>query len=471
MSDPPLFIVFGGTGDLMARKLLPALYRLGQQRRLGPRFTVLAVARSTDVDDAAYRRWAREALAAAGLDPDAAAAWCADRLYYHALGDQTAGDFARLRSRIEHLEAAHALAGNRVFYLAITPHAFSATIEHLGEAGLSAAPGWVRLVVEKPFGRDLASAQALNALLHRYFDEAQVYRIDHYLGKEAVQNLLVFRFANALFESVWNRDRIDRVEITTAETLGVEGRAAFYEETGALRDIVQNHLTQLLALTAMEVPVAFAADAIRDEKVKVLRAIEPIAPEAAVYGQYAAGTLGGEPVPAYRDEAGVDPASTTETYVALRLFVNNWRWQGVPFVLRTGKRLAERHTQVVVYFRRPPVHLFRDHDRCHVQRNRLVLRLQPDEGFDLHFEVKQPGQALELATERLHFRYSEAFGTLPDGYETLLGDVLAGDQTLFVRADEVEAAWRLYAPLVASPPAPQPYAAGSWGPAAAEALS
>ncbi|MGB6231869.1 MAG: glucose-6-phosphate dehydrogenase, partial [Candidatus Acidiferrales bacterium] len=330
--------------------------------------------------------------------------------------------------------------------------------------------GWVRLVIEKPFGRDLASAQALNKVVHENFEEKQVYRIDHYLGKETVQNLLVFRFANSLFEPQWNRDRIESVEITVAESLGVEHRAGYYEGAGALRDMIQNHLTQLATLTAMEVPEAFRADAIRREKVKVLHSVLPIRLEDVVLGQYAAGEIDGEDVAAYRDEPGVAKDSQTETFVALRLEIENWRWHGVPFFLRTGKRLPKRASQIVVNFRRPPVWIFKPFDGDTIQSNSLVIAIQPDEGFDLYFEIKAPGPGVRIQQSDLRFRYSDLFPPLPEAYETLLLDVLQGDMTLFVSDDWVEASWRLYTPLLENKPKVVPYAAGSWGPAEADAL-
>jgi glucose-6-phosphate 1-dehydrogenase len=355
-------------------------------------------------------------------------------------------------------------------YLALPPNAFPGTIEGLGNAGLNRSRGWTRLAIEKPFGRDLASARRLNLLVHRYFDESQVYRGDHYLGKESVQNLLAFRFGNALFESAWNRDHIRNVQITVAEELGVESRGAYYEETGALRDMMQNHLTQLLTLTAMEVPAAFEADSIRAEKVKVLRSVAPLNAEAVVFGQYGAGRVGRKALPAYRDAPDVAAKSKVETFVAMRVEIENWRWQGVPFFLRTGKRLARRVTEIAINFRSPPVALFRSIDAATPHTNVLLITLQPDEGFELSFEVKSPGDQFTLQTQRMQFRYAEAFGTLSTGYETLLLEVMQGDQTLFVHADETEAAWQLYTPLLRRPPQLHSYRAGGWGPAAAERL-
>jgi glucose-6-phosphate 1-dehydrogenase len=346
------------------------------------------------------------------------------------------------------------------------------TIENLGKVGLDESPGWTRVVVEKPFGHDLESARTLDDIVHQYFDESQIYRIDHYLGKETVQNLLVFRFANAMFESLWNRDHVESVQITVAEELGVETRAGYYDKAGALRDMVQSHLTQLLALVAMEVPSAFEASAIRAEKIKALRAIAPIKSEHVVFGQYAAGEIDGKPVPAYKDEDDVPSSSHTETFVALQLAIDNWRWQGVPFYLRTGKRLAERLTEIEIKFRRAPVWMFRTvHCEEQLHRNTLKLTLQPNEGFSLMFDVKVPGEPFRLHRTPLHFDYAEAFEVIPEAYQTLILEVLQGDQTLFVHADEVEASWALYTPLLEERRAVHPYESGSWGPPEADWLS
>lgn len=466
--EPHLFVVFGGTGDLMSRKLLPALYRLSKQGRLG-KSQILGVGRRADINDDQFRDWARDALAEMKESNDAGT-WCDKCLFYQPIREGKLPDYQALAGRIEDLERTSQLPGNRVFYLALPPSVFPDTIRGLGESGLNRSPGWTRLVIEKPFGHDLLSAEALNQLVHRYFDESQLYRIDHYLGKETVQNLLVFRFANTLFESAWNRDRIESVQITVAEDLGLEERAGYYDTTGALRDMVQNHLTQLLTLTAMEVPGTFEAQAIRYEKIKVLHALMPSSAKDAIFGQYAEGELNHRKIQGYLQEPGVDPHSQTETFVALRLWVANWRWQGVPFYLRTGKRLARQVTQIVVQFRCPPVSLFQPHHRCQIHSNSLIVTLQPNEGFDLCFEVKSPGQEITLQTQRLHFRYADAFGRLPDAYETLLLDILTGDQTLFVHADEVETAWRIYTPLLETKREVHPYRAGSWGPAQSDEL-
>jgi glucose-6-phosphate 1-dehydrogenase len=460
--QPHLFIVLGGRGDLMHRKLLPALYRLHLRGELPAQFAILGAARGA-VED--YPAWGLNALAAAGFTvDDKARRWCEEVLFYQSL----AGGYEALARRVAEIEQAKGLTGNRAIYFSLPPEAFPEAIEGLGAVGLNRSSGWTRLVVEKPFGRDLPSAQELNELVHRYFSEDQIYRIDHYLGKETVQNLLVFRFGNPIFEHMWHRDRIERVEITVAEKLGLEGRAGYYDKVGALRDMIQNHLTQLLALTAMEVPAAFEADAIRSEKVKVLRSIRSIRPEDVVFGQYTRGVIDGEEVVGYREEEGVAPGSTTETYVGIRLFINNWRWQGVPFILRTGKHLPARRAEIVVTFRCPPVNLFPG--MPDEPANQLVITIQPDEGFALSFKVKAPGSGFEAETQRLTFRYADVHGPLPEAYETLLEDVMRGDATLFVRADEVEAAWELYSPVLRAKPAPFPYPAGSWGPPEADRL-
>ena len=466
---PCLFVMFGGTGDLMQRKILPTLHKLASSGMLGKHFHILGIARDQSMTDAKFRDWGRRALAGTkGHSAKDIRQWCDTCLHFEPVNQSDPAAYERLAMRISQLEAATGLPGNRVFYLALPPGAFPVTIAALGVAGLNSSSGWTRLVIEKPFGRDLKSAQELNQVVHKYFAESQVYRIDHYLGKETVQNLLAFRFGNALFESSWNRDHIKSVQITVAEALGVEDRAGYYETAGALRDMVQNHLTQLLTITAMDAPATFEADAIRFEKVKVLRSITPITDDAVVFGQYGASrdkTLRG-----YKQEPGVAARSQTETFVALRLEVENWRWQGVPFILRTGKRMARRVTEIAIHFRKPPIALFRSLHGDNPHTNALVITLQPDEGFELSFEVKSPGDGFSLQTQRMAFRYAEAFGPLPDGYETLLMDVIEGDQTLFVHADEAEASWKLYTPLLEKKPKPHPYAAGSCGPKAADDL-
>jgi glucose-6-phosphate 1-dehydrogenase len=461
--DRHLFVIFGGTGDLAGRKLLPSLFRLISEEEARDKCVVLGVSRQ-DMGEAAYRDWARQALADSGVDDPSVGRWCEENLHHQALDGSSAG-FDALRERIESIEADRGLPGNRVFYLAIPPGAFTPTIEGLGASGLNRSDGWVRVVVEKPFGTDLESAQALNELLLSEFEESQVYRIDHYLGKATVQNLLTFRFTNPMFERLWNRDRVNRVEITVAEDLGIGGRAGYYERAGVVRDMVQNHLTQLLALVAMEPPNVFEADEIRDEKVKVVKAVAPIDPDDVVYGRYEAGSVHGEEVPGYLQEPGVSPASMTPTFVGIRLYVDSWRWQGIPFLLRTGKRLPQRSTLITVTFREPALCVFHGaRDDCIHEPDVLYIILEPDEGFSLRFNVKAPEKDATIDTQSLHFRYSDVYGKLPDAYQTLILDILEGDQTLFVRADEVEASWRIYDPLLALPPKLVGYAAGTWGP-------
>ena len=465
-----LFVILGGTGDLAARKLLPALRRLKEQDLLDADFRVLGVSRRTDLDDEGYRAWARDALPTDAGGADGLDSWCRGCLHYASLGSGTEEDFRSLARQISEIETEGGLSGNRTFYLSLPAEAFGPTIEGLGAAGLAGGPGWTRLVIEKPFGHDLTSARDLNKLLHRYFTEQQIYRIDHYLGKETVQNLMVFRFGNAIFEDLWNRDRIECVQITVAETLGVEERGAFYEQTGALRDIVQNHLIQVLALVAMEVPMAFAAGDIRHEKLKVLRSIRAPEPGDVVWGQYARGAGAAGEMTGYREEERVAPDSRVETYLAMRLYLDSWRWQGVPFYIRSGKRLDQKLTQIAVSFRRPPVCLFESMGSCLLHRNDLFITLQPDEGFTLQIDVKAPGTPLALQRVPLDFRYAEAFGSLPDAYETLLLDVFEGDQTLFVSADETEASWQLFDGVAKGQRTLHFYPAGSSGPQEADEL-
>lgn len=462
--DRHLFVILGGTGDLASRKLLPALHRLITENDIGDRCAILGAA-TTDMGDDGYRKWARDALQEAGIEGDALDAWNDDNVFYQPI-TRDPGTHADLRTRIEAIEKENGIPGNRAFYLALPPAAFGPAIVGLGEAGLNQSAGWTKLVIEKPIGTDLETARALNDTVHAHFDESQVYRIDHYLGKETVQNLLNFRFANPMFESIWNRDRIESVEITVAEDLGIGTRAAYYDKTGALRDMVQNHLTQLLALIAMEPPNSFDAERIRNEKVKVVEAIAPIETTNVVFGQYGPGSIGPDRVPGYRDEAGVPSDSKTPTFVGIKAYVNTWRWEGVPFVLRTGKRLPKRLTQIALTFHRPALCFFHSEAAsCEVHPNTLLITLQPEEGFSLAFNVKSPDHENRLDAQALHFSYGEAYRRLPDAYQTLILDVMQGDQTLFVRADEVEASWKLYDPLLDYRPEPYPYAAGTWGPA------
>lgn len=475
--EPSVFIIFGATGDLAKRKILPALWQLYSQGATAAGCAILGTSRDATIDDAKYRDIVVEAVRGAHKEADEAQvrAW-ADKWVFFQAADK---DLNPLKARLLEVEGSLGLPGNRAFYLSLPPAVFPGTVKHLGEIGLNRGPAgtWTRIVIEKPFGRDLATARALNEVVHSTFDEHQVYRIDHYLGKETVQNLLVFRFANAMFESVWDRDHVESVMITVAEELGVESRAGYYETAGALRDMVQSHLTQLLTLVAMEVPAAMDADSIRAEKLKVIRSVRPLSAGDAVLGQYEAGEINGKPVPGYRDEPGVAPDSRTDTFAAITLGIENWRWQGVPFYLRTGKRMPKRLTEIEIKFRRAPVWMFRgqasqqDTPGAELHRNTLLVTLQPDEGFSLFFDVKAPGEPFRIRRLPLHFNYAEAFQGSPEAYETLMRDVLVGDQTLFVHAAEVEASWALYAPLLDGRRAVYPYAAGTWGPAEASHLT
>ena len=480
---PATIVIFGASGDLTRRKLLPALYRLAAAQRLPPGFSIIGVAR-TPWNDHGFRQQFRDSLKEF-IQQTAGTSEVADslsrRLYYLAGEMDDPALYARLRECL----ATTGTEGGVLFYLAIPPTAYGVVIAQLGRAGLateSSPVDWRRVIVEKPFGRDLATARALNQQLHRHFQEEQVFRIDHYLGKETVQNLLVFRFANGMFEPIWNRRYIDHVQITAAETVGVERRAAYYETAGALRDMVQNHLMQLLTLVAMEPPTTFSAHSVRDRKMDALLSVQPIVDErtgdatAAVRAQYASGWVDGREVAGYREDEGVNAASTTETYVGLRVALDNWRWAGVPFYIRTGKRLPKRTTEIAIQFKRPPLEIFKRVSPSPVAPSLLIVNVQPDEGISLRFEAKLPGSRMQLAPVMMHFRYRTAFGgEIPEAYETLLLDALIGDSTLFARADFAETAWSLITPVHeawdAEHRAALPsYEAGEWGPVEADEL-
>jgi len=469
--EPHVFVIIGATGDLTRRKLLPALYHLRDQGILETRNTLIVGAALPEMGEDGFRLWAFEGLQKAGWRNEAELRlWCKECLYYQTLREGGPQDYEALARYIQELERTHHMPGNRVFYLALPPDTVPAAMEGLDQVGLLKSHGWVRVVFEKPFGHDFQSARDLNTTLHRYIEESQIYRIDHYLGKETVQNLLAFRFANPIFESLWNRDTIENVQITVAEDLGVEHRGAYYQQAGALRDMVQNHLTQLMTVVAMEVPVSFDAGALRNEKLKVLDSIAPITLQDVVFGQYTSWLVAGQTIPGYRQEPGVPKDSTMETYVALKAEIHNWRWKGVPFYLRTGKRLPRKLTQIAVTFREAPTQVFRSLDPGSIPPNKLLITLQPSEGFSLCFSVKSPGRPFQLSDHALQFDYEKAFGQLPEAYETLLRDVMIGDQTLFVSADFTERAWRLYDPLLTGDKSVHFYTAGTWGPIEADAL-
>ena len=479
--DPCAVVIFGASGDLTQRKLVPAFYQLARAERLPREFALVGFARHP-LDDADWRERLGNGVrrfAPKQWDQSAWERFSAGIHYLQGGYDGRDGSYQRLRSRLEELQRGRGAGDNVLFYLATPPAAYQPIVQGLAAAGLARpGTGWRRIVVEKPFGSDLASAQALNQALLSVFRESQIFRIDHYLGKETVQNILMLRFANAIFEPLWNQKYIDHVQITAAETLGTEDRAGYYDTTGALRDMVQNHLLQLLMLVAMEPPVELDAEAVRDEKAKVLRALRPWHGEfgaEVVRGQYTEGEIGGAPVAAYRQEKGVAPDSRTETFVALRVFIDNWRWAEVPFFLRVGKRLPKQATEIAIVFKRTPHSLFAKSGAAVPPPNVLVLRIQPNEGIGLRFEVKRPGIGVKLQPVVMDFAYRASFaGDSPSAYETLLLDALRGDGTLFTRRDEVEYAWRALEPLLAVWKRDAEtlgfYPAGSWGPPEAEAL-
>jgi len=481
-NEPCVIVMFGASGDLARRKLLPALYDLALHACLAPRFRLVGFAR-TEMNDDEFRRTAGEFLPKgdkAGADKGAQDEFLKQLQYFSGNYDDPEA-FRRLAQRLEELDSEGELGGNRLYYLATPPDVYPKVIEQLAKAGLArpkSAKSWTRVIIEKPFGHDLASARALNEKALSAFEESQTYRIDHYLGKETVQNLLVLRFGNGIFEPLWNRNYIDHVQITAAESLGVERRAAFYESAGALRDMIQSHVLQLTSLIAMEAPAAFDATSVRNEKIKVLQSIHPFTPDtiwkSVVRGQYGPGTIDGKAVPGYRQEPGVKPDSATETFVALKLQVDNWRWSGVPFYLRTGKRLKRGSTEVAIQFRQAPHMVFRGEN---VESNSLILNLQPDEGISLLFGAKAPGAKMQISEVTMDFEYRKAFGGVTrEAYATLLNDCIRGDATLFDRADSVEAAWALVDPIItawhgaSAPPFPN-YQAGSTGPRAADDLT
>ena len=483
-ADPCIMVIFGASGDLTRRKLIPALYNLAKAQLLSREFAIVGVAHGEMSSEDFRNKLSDDVRRYAGseIDPDIWE-WFTRRLYYMAAEFDDKDLYPKLKTTLEKLDKDHSTHGNYFFYLATAPHFFGSIVEQLAGAGLmdeSADHHWRRVIIEKPFGHDLESARTLNQQLLKVASESQIYRIDHYLGKETVQNILAFRFANGIFEPIWNRRYIDHVQITVAETVGVESRGSYYDAAGALRDMVPNHIMQLISLTAMEPPISFRADAVRDEQAKILHAIQPLTSEEVlsrtVRGQYGSGVEDSHRVPGYRQEEDVPPESRTETFVAIKLAIDNWRWADVPVYLRTGKRLAAQTTQVVIQFRRAPFVLFRDTLVENLLPNQLVLHIQPQEGISLQFAAKVPGPVMRLGAVDMNFNYADYFGTQPStGYERLLHDCMIGDATLFQRADMVEAGWCVVSPVLdvwkALPPRNFPnYASGSWGPREADEL-
>jgi len=478
VAGPCVFVLFGAAGDLTKRKLIPALFNLVHAKLLPDAFAVLGIS-VDDLDVEGFRKQVGEFLPA---HDGPACDWLRSRLFYERGDFGDPNTFLQLRDRLAVVDAESHTEGNYLFYLATAPKFFAPIVQQLGAAGLSRQGNghWRRVVIEKPFGTDLDSAKALNRDLKAVLEENQIFRIDHYLGKETVQNIMVFRFDNAIFEPIWNRRYIDHVQITNAETVGVERRGAYFDNAGTLRDMVPNHVMQLLSLTAMESPVSFHSDAVRNEQAKVLHSLQPLNSDEvlknSVRGQYGDGVIGDEKVPRYRSEPGVNPESRTETFVALKLDIDNWRWAGVPFYLRSGKRMAERHTEIAIQFRRTPFELFRNAPFHKLPTNTLVIQIQPAEGISLSFGAKIPGPVLRVGSVDMSFEYSRYFGAdAYTGYEVLLYDCMIGDATLFQRADMVEAGWSVIDPVLdvwkALPPRKFPnYAAGTWGPAESEQL-
>jgi glucose-6-phosphate 1-dehydrogenase len=482
VAEPCTVVLFGASGDLAKRKVIPAMYDLAIHNGLGPRYAILGFARTAMSEDAFRAALADATESISEVGPIEPKQWdeFASNLYYCPGDYADPAAYAKLAKRLDEFDSSKNIGGNRLFYLSTPPEVYPDIVEHLGRAGLarpSSPNSWVRIIIEKPFGRDLASAKALNQIVLNVFDEKQVYRIDHYLGKDTVQNLLVLRFGNGIFEPLWNRNYVDQVQITASETLGVERRGGFYETAGALRDMIQSHVLQLTSLVAVEPPASFDANAVRNEKLKVLQSIRPfdlgMVAQAVVRGQYAPGKLDDKPVPGYREEPNVKPASKTETFVAAKLLIDNWRWAGVPFYLRTGKRLAKRSTEIMIQFRRAPHIVFREKE---IEPNRLILNIQPNEGISVSFGAKRPGTEMSIGNVTMNFCYRDSFGeSTRSAYATLLNDCVRGDATLFDRGDSVEAAWCLVDPILdvwsaAKSAAVPQYSSGSWGPRESDLL-
>jgi glucose-6-phosphate 1-dehydrogenase len=481
--NPCVMVIFGAAGDLTGRMLIPALYNLARAQLLPREFAVVGVARA-QMSDEDFRKKVYEHVKEYCTECVESDLWeWFASLFFYFQGDFSNDSlYPKLKEFLAKIDRDHSTHGNFFYYMATAPNYFGPTVEKLAAAGLMEQNEghWRRVIVEKPFGHDLESAKALNQQLLTVADEKQIYRIDHYLGKETVQNILAFRFANGIFEPIWNRRYIDHVQITVAETVGVEQRGGYFDQAGSLRDMLPNHIMQLISLTAMEPPISFDANAVRDEQAKILHAIQPMSDEEVltrtVRGQYDDGTEGGERVPRYRSEPGVPPESRTETFVAMKLLIDNWRWADVPFYLRTGKRMPVRNTHIVIQFRRAPFVLFRDTPVEHLMPNQLVLHIQPEEGISLRFAAKVPGPVMHLGAVDMNFEYQQYFGKQPStGYERLLHDCMIGDQTLFQRADMVEAGWCVVSPVLqvwkALPPRNFPnYPAGAWGPKEADEL-
>jgi glucose-6-phosphate 1-dehydrogenase len=471
--DPCALVIFGASGDLTQKKLFPALYSLAYRRLLPEHFAVVGVARTQEADED-FKERMKEAVQEHARDEFVEEVWdsLTDGMRYIA-ADFPAAGWDELVETLNELDSQRGLEGNRLYYLAIPPSAFPIVVDALGKQ--RGTKGWTRLIVEKPFGHDLDSALELNRVIHEHFSEDEVFRIDHYLGKETVQNMLAFRFANGIFEPIWNRQFVDHVQITVAETIGIEGRAGYYEQAGAIRDIFQNHLLQLLAITAMEPPIDFTSESVHNEKVKVLRSLLTPGPKHVVRGQYGRGFVEGDEVRGYREEEGVDPRSMTETFVAAKLFVDNWRWADTPFYVRMGKRLARRETTIAIQFKRAPHPPFEEAAAEELRPNVLAIHIQPNEGVSLAIAAKVPGLGWTIRTVYMDFLYGGAFRTgMPEAYERLILDCILGDATLFTRTDEVEEQWKIVDAIVAAWKRDRPsfpnYAAGSWGPPSAEEL-